>query len=355
MGWQGISMGCRGLRVALRSIIATIFLLVVACSLVPLATSQLVADAPKSSADAKPPEPFREDWSTPSIKTSQMLSTTIQGPMLDDTHADYMVELWRLTWRPSDPIEVYVIRPRAVKKPPVILNLFSYPNDLNPYKIEAVQKDFVKDGFAVVGFTSALTGQRYHDVAASFWFLSQLPECLAATAHDVQLVIDYLEKRGDLDTSRIGMFGNGSSGAIAILASAADPRIKALDVLDPWGDWPNWLATSTFVPPAERASYVKPAFLKSVAPLETLDWLPKIQAKKFRLQQPAFNSEDPGPVKEKIRSAAPAGTVFVQYKSMDEVKAAFPHSSNLDWLKHELSALPDPAKTEKASVDKHSQ
>jgi cephalosporin-C deacetylase-like acetyl esterase len=213
----------------------------------------------------------------------------------------------------------------------------------------------VKGGFAVAGFTSALTGQRYHDLPMKMWFLSQLPQSVSATAHDVQLMIDYLEKRGDLDTSRIGMFGNGSSGTIGILASAADPRIKVLDVLDPWADWPTWLATSPFPPADERASYLTPEFLKSVSPLEPLGYLPKIQAKKFRIQDDVINPETPAAIKEKISKAAPAGTTFVQYKSRQEMMAAFPHSSNLDWLKQQLSALPamDKDKAEKASAEKH--
>ena len=32
------------------------------------------------------------------------------------------------------------------------------------------------------------------------------------------------------------MFGEGSGGTIALLAASVDPRIKAVDVLNPWGD-----------------------------------------------------------------------------------------------------------------------
>jgi len=110
------------------------------------------------------------------------------------------------------------------------------------------QKALTKDGFAAVGFVSALTGHRYHDRPWREWFLSELQENLAKTAHDVQMVLDYLESRSDLDMSRVGMFGQGSGASIAILASAADPRIKVLDVLDPWGDWPTWITTSPLYP-----------------------------------------------------------------------------------------------------------
>ena len=132
-----------------------------------------------------------------------------------------------------------------------------------------------------------------------------------------------------------------------------DPRIKVLDVLDPWADWPTWLSTSPFPPADERSNYVKPEFLKGVSPLEPLEWLPKIQATKFRFQDDAINPETPSPIKEKIRKAAPAGTTVVQYKSKAELMAAFQHSCNLDWLKQQLSALPSADKIEKASAEKH--
>ena len=140
--------------------------------------------------------------------------------------------------------------------------------------------------------------------------------------------------------TRVGMFGQGSGATIAILASAADPRIKVLDVLDPWGDWPQWLATSPFPPEDERPNYVTPEFLKKVAPLETLQWLPKIQAKRFRLQQLLFGIDTPKPIKDELTEAAPPGTTTVFYKDLDEFKAAFPYSQNLDWMKHQLNDLP---------------
>ena len=51
------------------------------------------------------------------------------------------------------------------------------------------------------------------------------------------------------------------------------------------------MATSPFVPEDERAEYIKPEFLKKVAILEPVDWLPKIQAKKFRLQDAVFETQ----------------------------------------------------------------
>jgi hypothetical protein len=124
------------------------------------------------------------------------------------------------------------------------------------------------------------------------------------------------------------------------VVAAEDPRIKVLDVLDPWGDWPTWIATSPFVPDDERADYMKPEFFKKAATLETLEWLPKIQAKAFRFQQNVFEADTPKPIKQKLREAAPHGTTFVQYQTMEEFKAAFPKSTNLDWVKRQLKSLP---------------
>ena len=177
----------------------------------------------------------------------------------------YTMELLQVQWRWGDPIDLYVMKPKGVKKPPVILYLYGYPTDTDIFRNEAYEELVTKNGFAAVGFVSALTGHRYHDRPMKEWFLSELQECLATSAHDVQMVLNYLAARDDLDMNRVGMFAQGSGASIAILASAVDPRIKVLEALDPWGDWPTWMATSPFVPEDERADYVKPEFLKKAS------------------------------------------------------------------------------------------
>ena len=131
---------------------------------------------------------------------------------------------------------------------------------------EDFQTELVRGGFAAVGFVCALTGHRYHDRPMKQWFLS---ETAGVPGHDsprpAQTVLNDLENRGDLDMSRVGMFGQGSGASIATLASAVDTRIKVLDVLDPWGDWPTWMSMSPFVPDDERPDYMKPEFLKKAA------------------------------------------------------------------------------------------
>jgi len=46
----------------------------------------------------------------------------------------------------------------------------------------------------------------------------------------VQMVLNYLETRGDLDMSRVGMFGQGSGATIAVLASAVDTLDRLLEL-----------------------------------------------------------------------------------------------------------------------------
>jgi hypothetical protein len=230
------------------------------------------------------------------------------------------------------------MKPKGVKNPPVILYLYGYPTSTDIFRSAAYEELVTRDGFAAVGFVSALTGHRYHDRPLKQWFLSKLQESLATSAHDVQMVLNYLETRGDLDTNRVGMFTQGSGASIAILASAVDPRIKVLEALDPWGDWPLWMATSPFVPEDERAEYVKPEFLKKAAGLDPVEWLPKVPAKRFRLDQELLDTNTPSAAKEHLRAAAPPGTTVLLYKNMDEFKQAFEDGKNLQWIQHELHA-----------------
>ena len=310
------------------------------CTLTSPAGAQLPAPTPKDDPADKRFQDVTEDWTTPALSGSHLLAVPPSPPLIDNSHSDYTVELRQLQWRHGDPLDLYVITPNGIKRPPVVLNLYGYPTDTDPYRNEVFQKELIKDGFATVGFASALTGHRYHDRPMKEWFLSELQESLATSAHDVQMILNYLTARGDLDMNRVGMFGQGSGATIAILASAVDPRIKVLDVLDPWGDWPAWMATSPFVPDEERANYTKADFLKKAANLETLDWLPRIQAKQFRFQQLLFETDTPPPIKQTLRAALPERTTIKLYQSLDEFKAAFPHSTNLEWIKNQLRTLP---------------
>jgi cephalosporin-C deacetylase-like acetyl esterase len=309
-----------------------------------LSQTSVAQFAPASPPIANPADTrfddVQEDWASPALRHSKL--TPIQ-PLIASTadYPGYTVQLVQVQWRWGDPLDLYVMKPRAISKPPVILYLYGYPATTDRFKNESFQQAVTKDGFAAVGFVSALTGHRYHDRPMKEWFISELQECLATSAHDVQMVLDYLATRDDLDMSRVGMFAQGSGASIAILTSAVDPRIKVLDALDSWGDWPTWMATSPFVPEEERAQYVKPEFLKKVAALEPIDWLSKVQAKKFRLRDALFEPNTPRIAKDKLRAAVPAGRTVVIYKTPEDFNAVVRDKKELEWIERELQSLPD--------------
>lgn len=312
--------------------------LFIAGTLSQLCTAQLV---PASPPIADPSDTrfndIKEDWTTPSLTSSNLRAAQPLIGYVND-YPGYTVELLQLQWRFGDPLDVYVMKPKSVQKPPVILYLYSFPDDTDRLKRKDFQAGATKGGFAAVGFVSALTGHRYHDRPMKEWFISELQESLAASAHDVQMVLNYLAMRGDLDMDRVGMFALGSGASIGILASAVDPRIKVLDTFNPWGDWPVWMAGSPFVPEDERAEYVKPQYLKKVALLDPVDWLPKIRAENFRLQDELFDTRTPKAAKEKLRAAVPPNATVTIYKSRDEMDSMVRDHAELDWIKRQLKS-----------------
>ena len=154
--------------------------------------------------------------------------------------------------------------------------------------------------------------------------------------HDVKFILDYLAQRGDIDMNRIGMFGEGSGGAIAILAAASDPRIKAIDVLNPWGDWPNFLAKSPVVTPdPNRADYVKPEFLKKVAALDPVKYLPKLTVP-VRIQQVHQNEITPMEAKESITAAAPPQAEILRFEANKDLSTREGHGRLFEWMRKQL-------------------
>ena len=281
----------------------------------------------------------REDLTSASVDKSSLHALP---PRAYRMSADNTLELVQVQWRQGDPISLFISRPKGVEKPPVILYLYDYRYDSARFESPKFQQLSTQNGFASVGFVSALSGQRYHSRPLKEWFVSELQESLATSAHDIQMILNYLSARGDFDMDRVGMFAQGSGASIAILASGADPRIKVLDVVDPWADWPVWLATSPVVPADERAQYVRPEFLEKVAPLDPLTWLPKVQAKKVRMEESMFTKSTPAPVKDKLRegmtSLQERGTVVI-YQTPADTKDISVGSKDVEWTEQELRSL----------------
>jgi cephalosporin-C deacetylase-like acetyl esterase len=276
-----------------------------------------------------------EDWRSISIAQSHLKSAPALVAERDD-YPTFSREMIELNWRAGDPIHLFLIVPKGHPKPPVVLYLYSYPADTDRFLNDDFCKFLAQGGVAAAGFVSALTGQRYHSRPMKEWFVSELQESLGSSVHDVQMILNYLAARGDVDTARAGMFGEGSGAAVAILAAAADPRIKALDLVDPWGDWPDWLAQSALVPSEERADYLKPEFLKKVAPLDPVEWFHKVKVP-VRLQYLSEPGVTPQIVRERIAAAAPPQTKVISYKdAVAQYKAA--KLKFFDWIKSQLLA-----------------
>jgi len=278
-----------------------------------------------------------ESWTTPALQGSSLEPWDVLSGDVDTVDGIYTHEVTRVQWRSLDPIDLYIVRPVGVKNPPVILYLYSYPFETDRFLNHAFCKLLVKNGYAAVGFASALTGQRYHTPRPmKEWFVSQLPESLATSAHDVQMILNYLATRGDVDMNRVGMFGDGSGASIAILAAAVDSRIKTLDLLDPWGDWPEWIAKSTLIPENERPGLLKPEWLVGVAPLDPVKWLPELKTSTVRVQFVKNVAVTPPEAQQKIEAAAPPNTQIVHYEDVKAFRAAIAGGTGFDWIKAKM-------------------
>ncbi|MGA2371850.1 MAG: alpha/beta hydrolase [Candidatus Korobacteraceae bacterium] len=294
-----------------------------------------VPQAPGVDFSSPPPIYGHEDLGSLSLSTSNILPATPMAGEKDE-YPEFTRELLQVRWRFGDPIDLYVIKPRGTAKVPAILYLYTYPSETDRFKDNDYCKRVTAGGYAAIGFVSALTGQRYHDRPMREWFVSQLPESLTESVHDVQMVLRYLADRGDIDMAHIGIFGQGSGATIAILAAAVEPQIRAVDALQPWGDWPTWLAKSSLVPESERPNYLTPKFLASVAPLDPVLWLGRVQTKKVRLQMVLDDIITPAAVVQSIKAAAPSSDEVLLYDTKRQQYTLERGGRVFDWIKDQV-------------------
>ena len=253
-----------------------------------------------------------------------------------DEQPEFVRQLVRVQWRMNDPIDLWIIRPKVAGKVPVVLYLYSYSDNSDRFHDNGWCKRATADGFAAVGFVSALTDYRFKYRPLKQWFVSELTESLGTSVHDVQLILNHLADRGDMDMDRVGMFGMGSGATIAILAARADSRIKTLDLLDPWGAWPDWLRESPAVEESELSKYLTPEFLKSVAALDPVVYLPSLKIPSIRLQQTVSEPVTPKIAKERIAAAVPIPTQIVKYMSAGDLLKAWKVTGLSGWIKQQM-------------------
>jgi hypothetical protein len=341
-------------------LVSFIFLLAVsACAQLTPAQSTPAKPPTPQSAESQPDDRFtpdeitdlklklmaHEDWTKLSIKDLGLVPYAPLSGIGTVDRAQFTRDVVRLQWRQSDPVDIYISLPRNVKKPRVVLYLYGYPSDASRLTADDWSATATKGGFAAVGFVSALTGERFHAPRPmKSWFVSELQESLATSTHDVQMILNYLETRGDLNMDRVAMYGQGSGATIAILAASVDPRIQVLDLLNPWGDWPEWLKQSAWVPENERPDYLRPEFLEKVAAFDPVEILPKLTTPIVRLQQIKDDRITPTAAREKIAAALPRGAASLLSNSWPDYTKAFTEQNLWGWAKEKLADQPDPTR-----------
>jgi hypothetical protein len=313
---------------------AVIFLFV-AISLPPGCVGQKITTIDPNAASSK----SVEDLSKASLSSSQLHA---DPPELVEKaeKKDFTREFVAVQWRPGDRIYLYVVLPTKVKKPPVAIYIYGHPSDTDRFQDDGWCERTTSGGYAAVGLVPALTGQRYHDRPMKEWFVSELQEALGKSTHDVQMVLNYLAERGDVDMGSVGVFGVGAGGTIAVMAASVDSRIKAIDLLDPWGDWPVWTQKSGVIPDEERPMYVKPEFLKKVADFDPVKLLPTLKTPHIRLNQldDGFDST-PEEAKKQMDAVLPATAEHRRFETSVAFYGELASGGRVfDWLKLQLKA-----------------
>lgn len=280
-------------------------------------------------------ETIQEDWSSLQIGVSKLEPLPpIVGEVVEQDRFTRVTV--RLQWRPGDPIDLWIILPKGVKNPPAVLYLYGPgTNNSTRFRDPRWSARVTSGGVAAVGFEIALTGGRFRDRPMRQTMLTELQEALGSTVHDVKFILDYMDKSGQFDMNHIGMFGDAVGGAVAILAAAADPRIKAVDTLEPWGDWPDFLAKSPVIKEGEHANYLTPEFLKKVAPLDPVKWLPELKIP-IRIQQIKETELVPMECKEAIKAAAPKQAEVRRFAGVTDITKHENGGLLFQWMKDKL-------------------
>jgi acetyl esterase/lipase len=297
------------------------------------------AKKPETKSDTtSAPQPEKENWAVfDDLKTGLQAPTAAEFEHYEQ--AGFVRQLVRVQWRAADPIDLWVVLPKVTGKVPVVLYLYGNQETGERFRDNGWCQRVTAEGFAAVGFVSAVTDYRFRFRPLRQWFVSELPESLGTTVHDVQNILNYLALRDDIDMNHVGMFGMGSGATIAILAAHADPRIMTLDVLDPWGDWPEWLKSTPVISEKDRAKYLTPEFLKSVAPFDPVAYLPTLKTHNLRVQQTLSEPEMPKLAKEHLAAAVPNPNQLLQYGNANDLMKAWQTTGLSGWIKQQMRPM----------------
>jgi len=148
--------------------------------------------------------------------------------------SDYDLECETIHF-PSQGIQLngWFIPPLQAKVPaPVVALMHGWSH--NAGRMLDIAKWIHQDGFAVLLYD----GRGHGDSS------SDGPSYVLKFSQDIIAAVEYLEKRSDVDSRRIGVIGHSIGGAGAILSAAMDKRIAAVVSISAFSD-PNVLTRDT--------------------------------------------------------------------------------------------------------------
>ena len=109
-----------------------------------------------------------------------------------------------------------------------------------------------RDGRSLV----PLTVSQHHYLARPSWLVGR--SLAGYRTWDCIRAVDYLVTRPEVDPERIGVAGNSGGGIMALLATAADPRIKVCAAAHPGGSMEETYLTGQELPKADILSLIAP-------------------------------------------------------------------------------------------------
>jgi 2,6-dihydroxypseudooxynicotine hydrolase len=119
-------------------------------------------------------------------------------------------------------------RPRGVARPPVVVMAMGL--DSAKEEMDAYEGTFLARGMATLAFDGPGQGEGEYDFAIRGDY--EVP---------MRAVLDWIERRGDVDAARIGLWGVSLGGYYAPRAAAFERRIKACVALSgPYDMGANW-------------------------------------------------------------------------------------------------------------------
>lgn len=131
--------------------------------------------------------------------------------------------------------------PKGVRRPPIVLMTMGL--DSTKEELLTFEMNFLDRGMAVLAFDGPGQGEAEYDFPIRYDYEGV-----------VGPVIDWLSKRDDVDTNRIGVWGISLGGYYAPRAAAFEKRIKAC--IANCGPY-NWGALWTKLPDLTREAYIR--------------------------------------------------------------------------------------------------